>query len=71
MEPRMKYCYTCRSDEMHRPLTDVEKTWLKQKTGRKYVHDCFMCTAEGCRNVREGGNKHPFDPVIRIPTDLE
>jgi hypothetical protein len=61
------YCYTCRSDEQHRRLTADEKTWLKNRTGRKSVEEFFMCTAPGCRNLRTGFSQHPFDPVIRVP----
>jgi hypothetical protein len=61
------FCYTCDSDEPHRPLTALEKTWLKERTSRKNVEGFFMCKAPNCRNVRAGFNKRPFDPVIRIP----
>ncbi|WP_406458023.1 hypothetical protein OG782_35025 [Streptomyces sp. NBC_00876] len=62
-----KFCYTCDSDEQHRPLTGPEKTWLKQHTSRKNVEGFFMCKAPDCRNVRTGFDKRPFDPVVRIP----
>ncbi|KAK1184838.1 hypothetical protein B7755_046205 [Streptomyces sp. NBS 14/10] len=65
-DPKM-YCYTCQSDEQHRRLTAGEKVWLKNRTGRKSVEEFFMCTRTGCRNLRTGFNKHPFDPVIRVP----
>ncbi|MFJ9034036.1 hypothetical protein ACIRQP_37310 [Streptomyces sp. NPDC102274] len=61
------YCYTCGSDEEHRPITDSEKVWLRNLTGQKNVEAFFMCTKSGCRNLRTGFNKHPFDPVIRVP----
>lgn len=67
MPPAPKYCYTCDSDEEHRPLTAKEKVWLKNRTGRRSVEEFVMCTAEGCRNLRTGFDKHPFDPVIRVP----
>jgi hypothetical protein len=62
-----KYCYTCGTDEEHRFLTDSEKTWVKAKTGKRFVDDVLMCTAPGCRNLRTGPDKHPFDPIIRLP----
>ncbi|MFE9867946.1 hypothetical protein ACFYPZ_35495 [Streptomyces sp. NPDC005506] len=62
-----KFCYTCDSDEPHRPLTSLEKSWLKERTSRKNVEGFFMCKAPNCRNVRSGFNKRPFDPVIRVP----
>ncbi|AXE82092.1 hypothetical protein [Streptomyces atratus] len=61
------YCYTCESDEQHRRLNATEKAWLKNRTGRKTVEEFFMCKASGCRNLRTGFNKRPFDPVIRVP----
>ncbi|MFJ2116303.1 MULTISPECIES: hypothetical protein [unclassified Streptomyces] len=61
------YCYTCDSDEQHRPLNATEKLWLKERTGRKSVEEFFMCKAPSCRNLRTGFNKRPFDPVIRVP----
>lgn len=67
MPPDVKFCYTCDSDESHRRLTENEKTWLKNRTGRKSVEEFFMCKAPKCRNVRSGFNKRPFDPVIRVP----
>lgn len=67
MKPGIMYCHTCDSDERHRPLTADEKTWLKGKAGRSKVDEFHMCEAEGCRNVRSGYNKRPFEPVIRIP----
>lgn len=67
MRPHSMYCYTCDTDEEHRPLTAAEKVWLKNETGLKNVEDVFMCTKPGCRNLRTGFNKRPFDPVIRLP----
>lgn len=67
MPSRAMYCYTCGSDEEHRPLTTTEKDWLRNRTGRKAVEEFFMCKAPECRNLRTGFNKHPFDPVIRVP----
>ncbi|MEV7405873.1 hypothetical protein AB0N93_36605 [Streptomyces sp. NPDC091267] len=67
MPPAVKFCYTCDSDEPHRSLTGNEKTWLKNRTGRKNVDEFIMCKAPSCRNVRSGFNKHPFEPVIRVP----
>ncbi|MFE7245990.1 hypothetical protein ACWD4L_39490 [Streptomyces sp. NPDC002596] len=67
MPPDTMYCYTCDSDEQHRPLTRDEKVWLKNRTGRRTVEEFFMCKAPSCRNVRSGFNKRPFDPVIRVP----
>lgn len=61
------YCYTCESDEEHRRLNATEKVWLKNRTGRKTVEEFFMCKAPGCRNLRTGFNKRPFEPVIRVP----
>ncbi|MFE4336284.1 MULTISPECIES: hypothetical protein [unclassified Streptomyces] len=61
------YCYTCESDEEHRRLNATEKVWLKKRTGRKTVEEFFMCKAPGCRNLRTGFNKRPFEPVIRVP----
>ncbi|MFB7534570.1 hypothetical protein ACFC0C_41515 [Streptomyces sp. NPDC056178] len=61
------YCYTCESDEQHRRLNATEKVWLKNRTGRRTVEEFFMCKAPGCRNLRTGFNKRPFDPVIRVP----
>ncbi|MET7642549.1 hypothetical protein ABZS83_02665 [Streptomyces sp. NPDC005426] len=67
MPPSRMYCFTCDSDEQHRPLTGNEKVWLKNRTGRRTVDEFFMCTAPSCRNVRSGFNKRPFEPVIRVP----
>lgn len=67
MPPNTMYCFTCGSDEEHRPLTGNEKIWLKNRTGRRTVEEFFMCKAPSCRNVRSGFNKRPFDPVIRVP----
>lgn len=67
MQPRRMYCFTCDSDERHRALTTDEKVWLKALTGRRTVEEFFMCGATGCRNLRTGFNKRPFDPVIRVP----
>ncbi|MER5985745.1 hypothetical protein [Streptomyces sp. NPDC001787] len=67
MPPSTMYCYTCDSDEQHRPLTSLEKAWLKSQTRQKNVEGLFMCKAPSCRNVRSGFNKRPYDPVIRIP----
>ncbi|WP_254886291.1 hypothetical protein [Streptomyces sp. NA02950] len=67
MRPHSMYCYTCGSDEQHRPLTTAEKAWLKNRTGRKSVEEFFMCTKSGCRNLRTGFKQRPFDPVIRVP----
>ncbi|MGW3658937.1 hypothetical protein ACWD6R_26115 [Streptomyces sp. NPDC005151] len=67
MPPDTMYCFTCDSDEQHRPLTRNEKVWLKNRTGRRTVEEFFMCKAPSCRNVRSGFNKRPFDPVIRVP----
>ncbi|MFJ6360895.1 hypothetical protein ACIQIE_06855 [Streptomyces globisporus] len=67
MPARAMYCYTCDSDEQHRSLTATEKTWLRGRTGRRSVDEFFVCEAPECRNVRSGFNKHPFDPVIRVP----
>ncbi|GGY89779.1 hypothetical protein [Streptomyces nitrosporeus] len=67
MQPQQLYCYTCDSDEHHRPLTENEKVWLRDETGRRKVDEFFMCTAPKCRNVRSGFNKRPFDPVRRVP----
>ncbi|MFF0333766.1 hypothetical protein ACFYUM_14425 [Streptomyces fimicarius] len=67
MPARTLYCYTCDSDEKHRPLTAGEKTWLRGRTGRRSVEEFFMCEAPSCRNVRSGFNKRPFAPVIRVP----
>lgn len=69
MQLQEKYCYTCGSHEEHRPLTDVEKVWLREKADKKYVDDVLMCKKPGCRNLRTGFDKHPFDPVIRLPLD--
>ncbi|MDH2393093.1 hypothetical protein QCN29_30820 [Streptomyces sp. HNM0663] len=69
MRDQKMYCYTCQSDEQHRPLMADEKIRLKNRTGRKNVDDVFMCTAPNCRNLRTGFNKRPFDPVIRMPLD--
>ncbi|MEO3756505.1 hypothetical protein [Streptomyces sp. B6B3] len=63
------YCWTCDSDETHRNLTDAESTWLKNRLGRKFVNEFFMCEASGCRNLRTGLNKKPFDVPIRVPVD--
>jgi hypothetical protein len=65
--PAPKYCSTCDSDEEHRPLSTKEKVWLKNRTGRKSVEEFVMCMAQGCRNLRTGFDKRPFDPVIRVP----
>ncbi|MYQ79808.1 MULTISPECIES: hypothetical protein [unclassified Streptomyces] len=67
MKAQTLFCYTCNSDEMHRPLTDDEKSWLRGETGRAKVDEFFMCEAPTCRNVRSGYVKRPFHPVIRIP----
>ncbi|MFF7203280.1 hypothetical protein [Streptomyces sp. NPDC008141] len=67
MPRNTKFCYTCDSDEPHRPLTGPEKAWLKERTSLRNVGGFFMCTAPNCRNVRASFNKRPFDPVIRIP----
>jgi hypothetical protein len=61
------YCYTCDSDEQHRPLTAPEKVWLKSQTHQRNVEGTFMCKAPSCRNVRTGFNKRPYEPVIRVP----
>ncbi|MGW2262634.1 hypothetical protein ACWCXE_33300 [Streptomyces sp. NPDC001780] len=67
MQLHKMYCYTCQTDEKHRPLSSAEKGWLKNRTGMKNVEAFFMCMASGCRNLRTGFNQHPFDPVIRLP----
>ncbi|WP_328898679.1 MULTISPECIES: hypothetical protein [unclassified Streptomyces] len=67
MKAQTLFCYTCDSREMHRPLADDEKSWLRGKTGRMKVDEFFMCEAPECRNVRSGYVKRPFNPVIRIP----
>ncbi len=69
MDDRIMPCYTCKSDEEHRPLTSSERDWLKKDTGRKNVDNFFVCTAPGCRNLRTGFNQHPFDHVKRLPQD--
>jgi hypothetical protein len=63
------YCYTCDSDESHRPLTDDESNRLKERLGRKSVDDFVMCEAPDCRNLRTHWNKKPFDVPIRVPVD--
>lgn len=67
MPLRSMYCYTCDSDEQHRPLTGKEEAWLRQRTGQRNVDGHFMCTAPACRNIRTGFDKHPYEPVIRVP----
>jgi hypothetical protein len=69
VQTQKMYCNTCKSDEQHRRLTNDEKSWLKNLIRRKTVEEFFMCTAPGCRNLRTGFNKRPFDPVLRVPLD--
>ncbi|MBB5938624.1 hypothetical protein [Streptomyces zagrosensis] len=49
--PGIKFCYTCDTDEPHRPLTDNEKIWLKNQTGHKNVDGYFMCEAPKCQSA--------------------
>jgi hypothetical protein len=67
MESQVKYCYTCGTDEEHRPLTGSEKAWVRAETGMRFVDDVLMCTAPRCRNLRTGSDKRPFDRTIRLP----
>ncbi|WP_030687845.1 hypothetical protein [Streptomyces sp. NRRL B-1347] len=62
-----EFCYTCDRFEPHRKLTGRETAWLKNRLGRAGVHEFLVCLAPGCRNLRTGGNKRPFDDTIRLP----
>jgi hypothetical protein len=61
------HCYTCQTDEQHRQLGEDEKVWLRNRIGRNKVDEFWVCTATGCRNLRTGMNKRPFDITIRLP----
>ncbi|MBV1941716.1 hypothetical protein KUF83_34930 [Streptomyces sp. BV286] len=61
-------CFTCGSRESHRPPADErERVWLRERTGKKYVEDYWMCTKGDCRNVRYAWVDDPFHPPVRMP----
>ncbi|MGA4841906.1 hypothetical protein [Streptomyces sp. G45] len=62
-----EFCYTCDRFEPHRRLDEREAAWLKGRLGRASVNEFLVCLAPGCRNLRTGGNKRPFDSTIRVP----
>ncbi|GAA2918121.1 hypothetical protein [Streptomyces mexicanus] len=71
---RTYYCHTCDADQPHRPLNAAEAAALKERLGRRSVHEFWICeavldaaTGRQCRNLRTGGNKKPFDPPIKLP----
>lgn len=67
-------CYTCRSDQPHRPPRDDRERGVIRKLAnlqrpRAYVDDYWICgrTDYDCRNIRHAWQVKPFDPPQKMP----
>ncbi|OON80774.1 hypothetical protein [Streptomyces tsukubensis] len=66
------YCETCKADEEHRELSgERERGWVRSKTGKKYVHDYWMCANGDCRRVRYRWSSRSPRPVMMKMPDFD
>ncbi|MGW0826383.1 hypothetical protein [Streptomyces sp. NPDC002845] len=74
--PKLLSCQTCRTTEVHTPLTPTQKVWLRGETGEKYVEQYFMCAKDRpdgtpCRNLRTYLTEKRFRRPLRMPDEVD
>lgn len=73
-QPTELSCWTCPTSELqlHRPLTEAQKVWLRAKIDETYVEHYWMCAKPGCRNVRTYMTERSFRGTpVKIPRGID
>jgi hypothetical protein len=75
-KPAQLACQTCRTTELHHPLTKAQEAWLRKEINAKNVDGYWMCVKirkdeTPCRNLRTYGNWKRFKSPLRMPDDIE
>ncbi|SNX62310.1 hypothetical protein SAMN06272735_4081 [Streptomyces sp. TLI_55] len=55
-----RYCTVCNQMTHHLRLTETEKEYIRELTGRMYTDDLIVCGNSHCRAVRTFFNKMPL-----------
>ncbi|QFQ97203.1 hypothetical protein F9278_14385 [Streptomyces phaeolivaceus] len=75
-KPKTLTCQTCRSRELHEPLTPDEKKWLEGQLGNRIGDDFYKCVnglPDGriCLNLRRHSVEKHFALTKRLPDKKE